>query len=144
MLPGQGAAGLDHGGGQERGACPWCGRRGYIIDLAKLSEPFREVASIYVEVDGPDAYKRGDSISFLLDDHWRVFSDRISSGDLAQDLTLAILYADLSGKERLDYPDYEGFFRSRDSSLEDNWDEKANAALGGDMPEPDEQEAGKV
>jgi len=127
--------------GRKGGACPWCGRRGYLIALARLSEPFREVASLYVPVEeGPDAYQRGEWISFLLDDGWGVFSDRIQSDDLAQVLTLAILYADLRPKERLDYPDYTGFFRSQDSSLEENWDEKADAALSAEMPEPDKQE----
>jgi RES domain-containing protein len=130
------------GEGRKGGTCPWCGRRGHIIRLAKLSEPFRQVASLYVPVEeGPDAYERGEWISFLLDDGWGVFSDRIQSDDLAQDLTLAILYADLRPKEHVDYPDYTGFFRHRESSLEENWDEKADAALRGETPEPDKQEA---
>jgi hypothetical protein len=131
--------------GRKGGVCPWCGRRGYIIGLAKLSEPFREVASIYVEVNGPEAYQRGECISTLLDEDWGVFSERIQCDDLTQDLALAILYADLEPRERLDYPDYSGFFfRSHGSSLEENWDAKAHAALAGDMPEPDTQDVKSI
>jgi hypothetical protein len=54
------------------------------------SEPFREVARLYVPVEeGLDTYQRGEWISFLLDDGWGVFSDRIWSDDLAQDLICA-------------------------------------------------------
>jgi RES domain-containing protein len=126
--------------GRKGGVCPWCGRRGYIIDLAKLSELFREVASIYVEVD----YQRGEWISTLLDEDWGVFSEQIQCDDLTQDLAIAILYADLRPKESLDYPNYTGFFRSRESSLEENWDAKADAALDGDMPEPDTQDVESI
>ena len=127
------------GEGRKGGVCPWCGRRGYIIDLAKLSEPFREVASIYVEVE------RGELISTLLDEDWGVFSEQIQCDDLTQDLALAILYADLEPRDRLDYPNYGGgFFRSQQSSLEENWDAKADAALAGDMPEPDTQDVESI
>src|SRR5262249_10880422 len=87
--------------GKRGGTCPWCGsRRGYLIPLWKLSEPFRDVASIYVPVEGPDAHERGEWISFLLDDNWSVFSGKIQGSDVAQELAVSILYADLSGKER--------------------------------------------
>jgi hypothetical protein len=71
--------------GKKGSACPWCGRRGYIVDLAELSEPFREVASTYVQVDGADEYERGQLISDLLDGDWSVFSDKIQSDGLAQE-----------------------------------------------------------
>lgn len=123
--------------GRKGGVCPWCGRQGYIIGLAKLSEPFREVASIYGEVD----YQRGKCISTLLDEDWSVFSEQLQCDDLTQDLALAILYADLEPREKLDYPNYGGvFFRSQQSSLEENWDAKAGAALAGDIPEPETQD----
>lgn len=130
--------------GRKGGTCPWCGsRRGYLIPLAELSEPFREVASVFVPVEGPDAHERGEWISFLLDDGWDVFSEKIQ-GDVAQELAEAILYADLPGKERLDYPDYSGFFEHKSSTLEDDWDERAYAALTGDLPNASRQEAEKI
>ena len=122
-----------------KGTCPWCGRTGFLIPLERLSEPFREVASIYVPVDGPEAYTEGDLISTLLDDNWGVFDDQIQSDDLAQELAVAILYADLRPKERFDYPDYEGFFRYEEDWLENHWDEKAYAALTGDLPSADKE-----
>jgi RES domain-containing protein len=130
--------------GRKGGVCPWCGRRGYMIDLAELSESFREVASTYVQLDRPDEFERGQLISDLLDGDWSVFSDKVQSDGLAQDLALTILYADLSGKERLDYPDYEGLFRRDESSLEEDWDERAYAVLTGEMPEPGKEEAQSI
>lgn len=79
----------------KRGRCPWCGRAGFLIRLEQLSEPFREVASLYVPVEGPNAYREGAFISFLLDDSWGVFDEQIQCGDLAQELAVSILYADL-------------------------------------------------
>ncbi len=122
-----------------RGKCPWCGRTGFLIPLEQLSEPFREVASLYVPVEGPDAFDEGDPISWLLDDSWDVFDEQIQCDDLAQGLAVAILYADLRPKERYDYPDYEGFFRHEENWLENNWDEKAHAALTEDLPSADKE-----
>ncbi len=122
-----------------KGKCPWCDRRGFLIPLEHLSEPFREVASLYVPVEGPDAYSEGEPISFLLDDGWGVFDEQIQCDDLAQDLAVSILYADLRPKERYDYPDYEGFFRHEENWLENNWDEKAYAALTEDLPSADKE-----
>jgi hypothetical protein len=81
--------------GRKGGACPWCGRRGYLIPLDRLGEPFREVTSLYVQVEGPDAYRKGDFISSLLDDGWRIFSEQIQCNGLAQELAVSILYAGL-------------------------------------------------
>ena len=78
-----------------RSICPWCGRRGHLVSLARLAEPFREVASLYVEVSGPDAFEIGEPLSFLLNDEWEVFSPEIQALDLAQELLTSILYADL-------------------------------------------------
>ena len=123
----------------EKGTCPWCGRKGYLIPLEELGEPFREVARIYVPVEGPDAYREGEQISFLLDADWGVFDDQIQCDELAQDLGVSILYAGLRPKERLDYPDYEGFFRSEEFWLENNWDERVYAALTGELPSADKE-----
>jgi len=59
-------------------------------------------------------------------------------------LAVAILYAGLREKERFDYPDYDGFFASEESSLEDAWDNKAYGALTGDSPIPNEGEAERI
>lgn len=128
----------------ERGACPWCGRRGYLIPLEQLGEPFREVASIYVSVEGPDAHEHGDLISFLLDDGWGVFDEQIQCDGLAQELAVSILYADISPRERIHYPDYEGFFRDEESWLENHWNERAYSALSEDLPSTDHEGAVQV
>lgn len=120
-----------------RGICPWCGKRGHLIPLEKLGEPFRDVVETYVEASGPDAYKAGELLSVLLDEDWSVFSEEIQASDQAQDLLTTILYADLSGKERMEFPDFNGFFRRQPSSLGDHWDERAYSALQGDMPKPE-------
>ncbi|TIV73119.1 MAG: RES domain-containing protein [Mesorhizobium sp.] len=120
-----------------RGICPWCGRRGHLIPLEKLSEPFRNVAETYVEASGSDAYEMGEFLSVLLDEDWTVFSEEIQVSDQAQDLLTSILYADLSGKERMDFPDFDGFFRRQPSSLEEAWDDRAYSALQGNKPKPE-------
>jgi hypothetical protein len=88
-----------------------------LIPLWKLAEPFRDVAAIYTPVESADAYERGELISFLLDDDWGVFSDKVQRQNLAQELAVSILEAGLSGKERYNYPDYSGFFRPRTRRL---------------------------
>jgi RES domain-containing protein len=60
-----------------------------------------------------------------------------SVSDQTQNLLTSILYADLSGKERMEFPDFNGFFRRQPSSLEDAWDERAYSALQGDTPKPE-------
>ncbi|QJX08622.1 MULTISPECIES: RES family NAD+ phosphorylase [Rhizobium] len=117
----------------DRGTCPWCGRRGYLVPLEKLAPPFREVADIYVEATGPDAFEIGELLSMLFDEDWEVFSDEIQSLDRAQELLTSILQADLSGKSRLDYPDFGGLFCRQPSSLQDAWDERAYSALQGEL-----------
>jgi RES domain-containing protein len=95
---------------------------------------FREVASLFEPIEGPDAYKRGEFISSLLDDHWGVFSDLLHGrgNTAAQDLAVAILYADIEPKERVDCPDYTGFFVNPPvGSLEGHWDDKAYRVLSG-------------
>ena len=128
----------------KRGTCPWCGRKGWLIPLETLAEPFREVASIYVPAEGPDALSQGELISSRLDDDWGVFDEKVQIEDLAQDLAVSILYADLPGKERFDYPDYSGLFCDAELWLESNWDEKAYAALTEDMPEADKEGLARV
>jgi NTP pyrophosphatase (non-canonical NTP hydrolase) len=116
-----------------RGKCPWCGRRGHLIYLTKLAEPFREVvSSLYSQADGYDAADRGERIGDLLDYQWQVFSEALV--DLRQDLTVSILTADLREKELYDYPDYDGLFSSKELSLEEDWDTKALAVLKEEMP----------
>jgi hypothetical protein len=117
-----------------RGKCPWCGRRGYLIYLTQLSGPFREVATLYTEASGPEAADRGERIGDLLDHQWMIFSEKLV--DDRQELAVAILAADLRGKEIYDYPDYDGLFFSRELSLEEAWDAKASAVLTGEMPKP--------
>ena len=90
------------------GDCDWCGAKNVcIIPIFELSELFRDVASIY-----EPAGLRGDPIGCLLQDDWEVFSDRIEDLELMQDITLAILVADLRPKEIYDYPEFDqAYFR---------------------------------
>jgi RES domain len=116
-----------------RGKCPWCGRRGQLIYLTQLSEPFREVVELYTEAGGPGA--AGERIGDLLDYEWELFSEELV--DDRQKLAVAILTADLYPKEVSDYPDYKwGLFCSRELSLEEAWDTKASAVLTGEIPKP--------
>ena len=118
-----------------RGKCPWCGRRGHLIYLTELAEPFREVVELYTQASGPsDALERGELIGDLLDYEWGIFSGELV--DTRQELAVAILTADLHGKELYDHPDYEGLFFSNELSLEEAWDTRAYAALKGEIPKP--------
>jgi RES domain-containing protein len=118
-----------------RAKCPWCGRRGHLIYLTQLSEPFRKVVEeLYTEASGPEAFDRGDRIGDLLDYEWGIFSEELV--DDRQELVVAILTADLREKELFDYPEFEGLFYSRELSLEEAWDAKASAVLMGDMLKP--------
>ena len=94
--------------------CGWCGATEVkVLPLCTLCEAFREVASIYVESSGP--YKSGDSIEFLLQDDWQIFSERITEfpDNRLRELTLAILYSAIDPKEDVDLPDYSGDFRHK-------------------------------
>ncbi len=118
-----------------RRKCPWCGRHGWQIDQSELSAMFREVADTFKPLDGPYLYESGEQIGELIDNHWQVFSEEIQTQDLVQELTTSILYADMSGKDRFELPDYDGLFVSPNYDLEEIWDEWANRALSGELPE---------
>jgi hypothetical protein len=114
-----------------RGWCDWCGARNVnVVPLYKLGDIFRNAVSIYEPADWTC-----DSISFLLQGDWEVFSDRIEQApdDLMQEMTVAILKAGIDPKEYFsgDYPDYEGGFRSQEASLVDHWHEMAEAYFVG-------------
>jgi RES domain-containing protein len=113
-----------------RGWCDWCGARNvYALPLYKLGDVFRDAVSIYEPADW--TY---DSISFLLQGDWEVFSDRIEQApdDLMQRMAVAILKAGIDPKEYFsgDFPDYEGGFRSPEAELVDHWHEMAEAYFG--------------
>ena len=114
----------------QRGWCDWCGGRNvYVIPLWKLGEVFRHVLNIYEHSDSG-----GDQISFLLQEDWEIFSDKIEQGpdNLMQEMTVAILKAGLTAKDYYsDYPDFDGDFRREEAWLEDRWDEMAEAFLSG-------------
>lgn len=107
--------------------CNWCGaKKVKVLPLHILGEAFREVVSIYVEANGP--YEFGESIEFLLQEDWEIFSERISEAldDRLRDLTLAILEAGVDPKD-VDLPDYSGDFHSPSSWLEEDWERKVEA-----------------
>jgi len=110
-----------------RGWCDWCGGRNvYVIPLYELGDIFRDVVQIY----SPDDI-HGDWISYLLQEDWNIFSDRIEQApnDLMQELTVAILKAGLDPKDYFsgDYPDYNDFFRRKEGWLVGHWHDKAEA-----------------
>jgi len=110
-----------------RGWCDWCGARNvYVMSLHELGDIFRDVIPIYAQSNA-----NGDPISYLLQEDWNIFSDRIeqASGDLMQHLTVAILKADLDPKDYSsgDYPDFDGFFHRKDAWLVEHWHEMAEA-----------------
>ncbi|MCP4574746.1 MAG: hypothetical protein GY846_00460, partial [Deltaproteobacteria bacterium] len=109
----------------KRGWCDWCGGRNvYVVPLYKLGDLFRDAVSIYKQND--DGL---DSISFLFQEDWEVFSDKLEQDpDVIQGLTVAILTAGLGDKNyHTDYPDYDGYFRREESKLVEYWHEKAEA-----------------
>ncbi|KAF0122220.1 MAG: Uncharacterized protein FD151_880, partial [bacterium] len=108
--------------------CEWCGsRKVKVLSLYEIGEAFRDVASIYVAVTEPYGY--GDSIEYLLQEDWHIFSERITEAidDRFCDLTLAILNAGTDPKEDIDLPDYSGYFRSPSNWLENDWEQKIEA-----------------
>ena len=69
----------------KRGWCDWCGGRNvYVVSLYELGYIFRDAVSIYEQDD-----TCSDSISFLLQEDWEVFSDKVEQDpDLMQELTV--------------------------------------------------------
>ncbi len=109
------------------GLCDWCGARSlYVIPLHELGDMFRDVVKIYQPGD-----INGDHISYLLQEDWNIFSDKIeqASDNLMHDLTVAILKAGLRPKEYLsgDYPDHGDFFYRKEDWLVEHWHEMAEA-----------------
>ncbi len=121
-----------------KGLCDWCEARSlYVIPLHELGDMFRDVVSIYQPGD-----INGDHISYLLQEDWNIFSDKIeqASDNLMQDLTVAILKAGLRPKEYLsgDYPEYDDFFYRKEDWLVEHWHEMAEAYfLSGKGPAKD-------
>jgi len=115
-----------------QGGCDWCGARNvYVMPLHELGDIFRDLIRIYAQGDTND-----DPISYLLQEDWNIFSDRIeqASDGLMQHLTIAILKAGLSPKDYSsgNYPDFDGFFHRKGEWLVEHWYEKAEAYfLGG-------------
>ena len=111
-----------------KGLCDWCGALGVSMSYRSMNwaDMFRDVASIYQPGD-----INGDHISYLLQEDWNIFSDKIeqASDNLMQDLTVAILKAGLRPKEYLsgDYPDYGDFFYRKEEWLVEHWQEMAEA-----------------
>jgi hypothetical protein len=115
------------------GDCDWCGANNvYVVPIYEFSEWFRDVVSIYEPVG-----LRGDPIGFLLQDDWEIFSDKIEDLELMQDLTLAILTADLKPKEVFDYPEFDQGFRTKEPELVEHWHSLAEAHITGEVPFPE-------
>ena len=102
-----------------RSHCPWCGARNtYVVPVEILGSLFRDAAIIYDPIEGPDSLGWGDSIAFLLQEDWDIFSDRIENGDLMDEMAISILEAGLDPKDDVDEPDYQSNFRQ---VLKDNF-----------------------
>lgn len=122
-------------GGGKRGHCPWCKRNNvYLIELAELSETFRNVAEIYQPIAG---WKYGELLGTLFSEDWSTFDERLLLMDLYNELLQAILVADIECRERIYFPDYDGLFVHAERGLEEEWDSRAMAALSGNAPPPD-------
>jgi hypothetical protein len=125
-----------------RSWCDWCGARNvYVVPLYMLGDVFRDAVSIYEPGKLDD-----ESISFLFQEDWEVFSDKIEQApnDLMQEMTLAILKAGLRPKEYLfEYPDYNEGFRREETWLVEHWHEKAEAYFseGDSLHQPVESES---
>ena len=114
-----------------RGTCGFCGaRRSPLIDLDHLYKPFKNLCSMYARVDqvvapGEDAFERGESLFYLIQDSYQVFSERVEEKGRAEDLLFAILQ---SGWEKDDGEDpldrFELFAFAKpfyESSLAEDW-----------------------
>ena len=114
----------------KRSWCDWCGARNvYVAPLYMLGDIFREAAGIYQPSEWGD-----EQISFLLQEDWELFSDKIEQApnSLMQEMAVAILKAGLTAKEyHCDYPDFDGGFRREEPWLEEHWDAMAEAFLSG-------------
>ncbi|ULA66886.1 MAG: RES domain-containing protein [Nitrospira sp.] len=123
-----------------KGRCQWCGaRNAYVVDLARLGALFEPIVKCY-----PSDSSSGDLLHDLLQNHWRIFSDRILAKDLGRDFITAIMTAGVDPKELMALGvDYGGLFLSRHpyhSTLEDIWEERADF---GSIFDPDEDEGSK-
>jgi hypothetical protein len=100
--------------------CDWCGSINIkTIPIHMLSEMFRDVAECYHEVTGPDAYMKGEWLSGCFQEDWDLFSSKIEGNpEFIQEMTLAILVADKTQKERFELPDYSEFFNLEMPELE--------------------------
>lgn len=111
------------------GTCYWCGSENVkTVPVFELSDIFRAVAECYDEITGPSAYLNGETISYRLQEDWNIFSDNIDP-DLIQEISVAIMYADIEPKERDDYPDYNGFFVWEMPDLEFEWFDKLETLI---------------
>jgi hypothetical protein len=82
------------------GVCSWCkGRRARIVPLEKLGPLFREVVACYAQAED-EALDEVEPISVLLQEDWRIFSERIEADpEKMQQLAVAILKAGIDPKE---------------------------------------------
>lgn len=100
--------------------CSWCGSTSVKgLPLSSLGEKFREIISIYEEGTGFN----GDSIGYLIQEDWEVFSDLITEpcNNQLNDFTVAILRAGIDPKNDVDLPDFNASFYRRRSWIEEDW-----------------------
>ena len=77
---------------------------------------------------------------FSLQEDWNIFSDKIGDDcELVQEMTLDIMVADTEPKERVDFPDYNGFFIRQMPELEFEWFDKLEKLLKGQETKMDEE-----
>jgi hypothetical protein len=82
-------------------SCAWCGAINVkVIHLAFLGEEFRKIVSLYEPVH----VLQGDTIGYLLQEDWEIFSSRIDEKNCLQEITLAILEAGVDRKDDVDIP----------------------------------------
>lgn len=116
------------------GPCLWCNSTRYHrVPLSSLGPLFRRVACIYQPRDMPG----GQVISELLEEDWRIFSNRIAKAPARRmhELAISILRAGLHPKHDVDEPDYGGLFERGEPSVEDEWHVQV-ADLLAEVPSP--------
>lgn len=108
--------------------CHWCDSEGvFTVSIDELGSLFRDVASMYIETGDTS----GDDIASLLQEDWKIFSEKIeeSPDDIMREMAIEILEAGLRPKDHVYYPNFSGNFRRVGEWLEDEWESKIISLL---------------
>lgn len=117
--------------------CSFCGATEVrTVPVGHLADEFRRVGRVYAEITGPDAVKVGEPIGWLLQADWQIFSERVVTKDLVDEIATAVLTTGLSPDEALDEPDFDGgLFRRPRQRLSGDWVKAVDQLLEGRIDE---------